>query len=210
MAMDHVLWGAAAVNAVIAIFGLSLRFRHQDALAALLDVELRGRPPKSLWKRVRKWFGLRTSVTGGFFFAFSEVLFTALWAVVAAALALTLSTTAAAYAVADGQLSITLNGVEASSPYSVAQALISHLAETYLRDAFVVTGLPSADFRGGAEVTALLFSITTVTASVGLKALAETMKTLWYTLICVTFTANARTALRTGEGLFASALGVAS
>jgi hypothetical protein len=198
--MDLVLWGAAAVNASIAILGLSLRFRHQEALAALLDVELRGRPPKSLWKRVRKWFGLRGSVTSGFFFAFSEVLLTALWAVVAAALALTLSTAAAVYAVNHTELAITLDGEATRSPYSVGLALISHVAETYVRDAFVLTGLPRAEFDGGIDTTALLFSATTVSFSVGLKAISEALKTLWYTLICVTFTTRARNALRTGEG----------
>jgi hypothetical protein len=197
---------AAGVNVLLAICWMSWRPKHHDALASMLGVERRGRPPIRFWKRLLKRLRIHGAAAGAGFYALSEIVVSVALALFATALSFSIAVAAIVVGQNEHDVSVGLNGQSVSSFADIALALFSHLASVKLHDGFSFTGLPSAELRGDVALSVLLLSLVSVVFGVGVKAMSEWFKCVWYAVICTMFPEPARDALERGEGGIVRAL----
>lgn len=200
-----VLVAVAALNALFTVFWMSWRPKHHDALASMLGVVRRNRPPNKVWLAVRKRLNIRGRAGAGIY-ALSEILISVFLALLAASVSFALSVAAISFAQMYGSVSVSLAGNPATGPLDVGAALFSYLVSVRLHDGFEFTNLQSARLDGNQWLTVLLITLLSVVASVGLKAVSEGCKCIWYASVCTIFKAPARDALEFGGGGFVRGL----
>lgn len=131
---------AAGLNAVLAVCWMSWRPKHHDALASMLGVTRRNRPPIRVWLAVRKRLGIRGSAGAGLY-ALSEILISVVLALMAAAISFSISVIAVFLAQSSGTVGVSLDGQPATQLSEIGAALLSHVVSVRLHEGFEFTDL---------------------------------------------------------------------
>jgi hypothetical protein len=190
----------AALNALVAVYWTQWKPNHHAALASMMGIEWRGRPPLLPWRRILKRLRILRTAAGAGIFALREIGIAVLLALAATLASFAAAALALSFASAEGEVRVELGGEVVHGFRATGEALFSHVASSVLRDAFVHTGLPLAEFDGGGLwLTALFLSLLTVLTGVAIKALSELLRCLRYALVCVLFPRSSQQALE-GDG----------
>ena len=129
-----------------------------------------------------------------------EIAVAVVLALLASVASFAVATFALSFAAQEQIVRVQLDGQPVTEIGGVGNALVSHLAQSLLRDGFAHTGLATSEFSGGGIWLTLLFlSLITVVTGVGIKALSELLRCVRYALVCISFPRDAQQALE-GDG----------